>query len=469
MSRIALALIACLVGATIAATSFAEDASPALISANSEWGGADAPCGGDDCSDCDYDGDCGCDVGGLGCGLAVADADPWRLFGKCCFLKEHDLSITGWLNGGIMGNADGPSNHFNGPVTFADDTRGQFNQAYLILERTPADLSQNSGLYLGGRVDFLFGSDYFFTTSAGLDGTTFGNDPRWNGGPSQLYGFSMPQLYAETDYNDLRIKWGHFYTILGYEVAPAVGNFFYTHSYAMQYGQPFTHTGMLASRSLGDDWTASAGVVGGWNDFALQEGAQYLGGLTYAEQGLGSLSGSVIAGNESDFNVPGVSPQSNRTMYSLVGTLNLTDRWTYVVHHQLGVQQHTLGFNALNRDGATWAGVNQYLFYDINEFWKFGARFEWFDDPAGYLVTGLRTGNPDAAFRFPSNFYETSVGLNYKPNANLTLRPELRYDWYSGEPGYLSPAVVSPPPNRPYDDSRKREQFLFGFDAILQF
>ena len=46
-------------------------------------------------------------------------------------------------------------------------------------------------------------------------------------------------------YNDWKIKLGHFYTPIGYEVVPANGNFFYTHAYTMQYGEPFTHTGVL--------------------------------------------------------------------------------------------------------------------------------------------------------------------------------------------------------------------------------
>jgi hypothetical protein len=62
----------------------------------------------------------------------------------CCCLKEHCTTVTGWVDGGIMGNAQSPSTHFNGPVTFPDDDRGQFNQVYGILQRT-TDLSTNCG------------------------------------------------------------------------------------------------------------------------------------------------------------------------------------------------------------------------------------------------------------------------------------------------------------------------------------
>ena len=30
------------------------------------------------------------------------------------------------------------------------------------------------------------------------------------------------------------------------------------------------------------------------------------------------------------------------------------------------------------------------------------------------------------------DYYELTFGLNYKPHANITIRPEMRYDWYEG-------------------------------------
>jgi hypothetical protein len=401
--------------------------------------------------------------------LTCPDVTTYHLFNDNCWLKEHDTTLTGWIDGGIMGNTFSPTNHFNGPVTFTDRDDGQLNQFYGVLQRTPADMSKNCGLFVGGDIDFMWGSDYFFTTAAGLDGTKRGNVPLWYSDPNRLYGYAMPQAYVETDYDDLKVKWGHFYTILGYEVVPSIGNFFYTHSYTMQYGEPFTHTGMLASRNINDNWSWSAGVVSGWNDFDMEDGAQFLGGITYTDKTYGSLAFSLVSGNESDINVPGVGPDSNRTMYSLVWTRNLNSRWTYVLQHDLGVQQNTLGFNAVDSKRADWYGINQYLFYKINCCWTLGWRFEWFDDPQGYLVTGLRPGNTDARFRFPGSFYETSVGVNYKPNGNLTVRGELRYDWYDGQPGFSSPAIPGPPPNQPYGDNANINQFLLGVDVVLQF
>lgn len=466
MKRYTLVFVTVMAGGIFAAAAVAETAdttSPTPAATSSTSG----------CGNCGCSSDCN---SGCGCGCAVGCGDGWccpsattdRLFDGCCCLKQCDTTLTGWVEGGIMANADSPSTHFNGPTTFPDDDRGQLNQFYGVLKSTPADMSKNCGWFLGYDVDFFYGSDYFFTTAAGLDGTRRGNTPRWNGDPDQNYGFAMPQLYFETDYNDLKVKWGHFYTIIGYEVVPAIGNFFYTHSYTMQYGEPFTHTGMLASSSINDYWSWSGGVVGGWNDFDTQEGAQFLGGLTYTEKDRTSLAFSLVTGNESDINVAGVPPESNRTMYSIVWSNTLSSRLTYVLQHDLGVQQDTLGFNALGDKTSEWYGINQYLFYKLNCCWTAGWRFEWFDDPTGYVVTGLRPGNTDARFRFPGNFYETSFGLNYKPNGNFTLRPELRYDWYHGPGGFSSPGVPVAGA-QPFNDNQDKDQFLFGLDAIYQF
>ncbi|HTQ38034.1 MAG TPA: outer membrane beta-barrel protein, partial [Pirellulales bacterium] len=238
------------------------------------------------------------------------------------------------------------------------------------------------------------------------------------------------------------------------------GNFFYTHSYTMQYGEPFTHTGVLASRNINDNWAWSAGVVAGWNDFSLEEGAQFLGGITYTDAAYGSLAFSIITGDESTINTSGEGPFANRTMISTVWTRNLTSRWTYVFQNDDGWQA-----DASDADGAstaTWYGVNQYLFYKINCCWTLGWRFEWFRDQDGFVVTEpLRSidAGGTAFGGFTGDFYETSIGLNYKPNGNFALRPEIRYDWYTGAPGTNG---------LPYNDGNSRNQFLFGLDAIYQ-
>ena len=238
----------------------------------------------------------------------------------------------------------------------------------------------------------------------------------------------------------------------------------------MQYGEPFTHTGMLASRNINDHWSWSAGLVAGWNDFTLQDGGQFLGGITYTDKDYGSLAFSIVSGNESDFNFPGIGPTSNRTMYSLVWTRNLNSRWTYVMQHDLGVQQNTLGFNALDTKQAEWYGVNQNLFYKINCCWTLGWRFEWFDDPEGLPGYGTASGQYRRAVPISWQFLRdvAGAGLQAHRESHHPQRSPLRLQ-YSGQTGFVATAVLSIPPNLPYGDNVYKKQFLFGVDAIYQF
>jgi len=398
-------------------------------------------------------GNCGCD----GCCCNPCEPQVWHAL-DCCCLKQNRMSIYGWVDAGIIGNQRLTPDRFNGPLTFPDRRgEGELNQAYFVMERTIDKC--NCGFDLGGRVDFLYGTDYFYTTAAGLDGRSFGNTPRWDNNDF-LYGAAMPQVYVEAAWDDIRIKMGHFYTIIGYESVPAIANFFYSHAYTNQYGEPFTHTGILASQPLNDHWTWSAGIDDGWDTFNADDRANFLGGLTYSDKDWGSLAFAINTGGESIFG-PGVGPFANRTMYSLVWSRTFNNCFTYVLQHDFGYQS----LAPLDLLGREWYGVNQYLLYKINCCWSAGARIEWFRDDDGYRVTGLRPGNAIQGASFPGNFYEYTLGLNYKPNANLAIRPEVRWDNYHGLPNQNQGIAAT----LPFDGGTRSSQFTYGFDIVCQF
>ena len=78
------------------------------------------------------------------------------------------FQFRGWLDAGILGNASAPASHFNGPYNSEEVDNGQFNQAYLIMERT---MAADGSFTVGGRADLLYGSDYFLAQSTGLEKT----------------------------------------------------------------------------------------------------------------------------------------------------------------------------------------------------------------------------------------------------------------------------------------------------------
>ena len=105
-----------------------------------------------------------------------------------------------------------------------------------------------------------------------------GWDNTWDNGVN--YGWAMPQLYLEAGYGDLSVKAGHFYTIIGYEVVQATGNFFYSHAYTFNNSEPFTHTGILATYNLSDDVTFYGGWTEGWDSGFDDNGDNFLGGIS---------------------------------------------------------------------------------------------------------------------------------------------------------------------------------------------
>src|SRR5690606_3405402 len=115
----------------------------------------------------------------------------------------------------------------------------------------------------------------------------------------RFYGLAMPQVYGEVGYNDLSVKIGHFYTIIGYEVVTAPGNFFYTHAYTMQYGEPFTHTGALATWKANDQLSLMGGFHFGWDNFDnYYDRASFLGGATFtSSDGNSSLAYALTVGD----------------------------------------------------------------------------------------------------------------------------------------------------------------------------
>ena len=383
--------------------------------------------------------------------------EPWRLFCQ----KECGWNIYGFLNAGIMWNTANPADGFNGPVVFPDRDSGQFNQAYFILEDV-ADLGGCCGWDWGYRVDALYGSDYLYTMSAGLElDPDF--TPRWNqnaAGFNSEYGLALPQFYLDLAYNDWKVKVGHFYTPIGYEVVPATGNFFYTHAYTHMYGEPFTHTGVLGQYTYSDTTTLNIGVVNGWDAFdkVSDEAAPLFGFSWDGGNGLTLAWNAILSQHEPIFLGPAAGALTDRQMYSLVigYTFGCDGEWQYVLNHDYGWQA---GANAFTPGlAAEWYGVNQYLYYTVNDCWKVGARFEWFRDDDGARVTGLR--NPSNAIfgqSFAGNFYDISLGLNWTPTANWTIRPEVRYDWFDG---------VGTVPG-PFDAGTDNDQFLLGFDAIF--
>ena len=363
------------------------------------------------------------------------------------------IDVGGWVDAGITLNGEDPQDRFNGPLP-TNDRAGdlQMNQLWLFLEK-PVDTG-GCGTDIGGRVDIVYGTDW---RAAYVNGLGF-EDLRLNG-PNQLYGLSLPQMYAEFAVNDISVRIGRMSGILGYEIPPAPANFFYSHSYALPYGEPALITGLMSDYKLSDQFTVLAGFHQGvhqWDNNNGQLNVQ--AGLNWTSKDQRFSAAYAFDVGRNNF-LPAVFHLQQEYLHSIVLKYQVTERMLYVLQNDYGYANADAGF-----EDADWYGINQHLLYTLDEKWSAGVRVEWFRDDDGTRVLGL--GNLDCQGwdglpGFNGSFTSLTAGLNWKPKANVVLRPEVRWDWYNGSTNLGG--------ELPFDDGNSSSQFTLATDLIVLF
>lgn len=418
-------------------------------------------------------GSCGCDCGcgcGCGCGLAgllfddckldCPDLKTVKLFDDCCWLKCHNITVGGWIETGFSGH-DGPRNPdgYNGPDGFNDrDQEFNGDQFYTTVQKA---LKDNDTCWdWGFTVDTLVGEDYDYPLARGLDAKDNGA-PRWYFDNRKFYGLAIPQAYLEVGWSDLSAKVGHMYTLLGNEVVNPTANFFYSHNYAFLYAYPFTQTGVVVTQKWNDQVVINYGFNEGWDNWDdTDENVSATGGFTWTScDKKQTLAYFFQVGNEPSTPFSVFGPFHNRFVNSAVYTDKLSDRLTYTQEAMFAEQSDG---NYGGTSDASWYGSTAYLTYQLNCCWTEGLRFEYFRDTEGTRVAGNPTegGNASSAGGFAGDFYDVTYGLNYKMNGNVTIRPEIRYDWFQGQ----DLAGV-----KPYMNGASNHQWIYSVDAIVLF
>lgn len=376
--------------------------------------------------------------------------DPWTLMnlfddecGKNC-LKDKGILISGWLQMGYQNNPDGAFTG-NGPfLSQHEHNKFNLNQLYLYSAKV-ADGTK--GLDWGYRVDMMYGVD-------GNEAQSFGNINSghwdylngWGGVPPAEpnthgpYEWAMPQLYGEVAMGDLSVKLGHFYTPIGYEVVTSPDNFFLSRQITFYNSEPFTHTGALATYKVNDKLTVIGGWTLGWDTgyYQFNGGSNGIAGLTYT---VSDKTTVVYATGFGDFGWRG-----DGVINSFILSHKFTDKLMWVSQFDV-LQADVTDVYGVSGDFMTTGiagdstGYINYLFYEINEKWKAGARYEW------YKADGV-------------SYNTFTYGVNYKPTANLTIRPEMRHMWANDPVG----AAAVPGIESIYGGAD-----IFGIDAIFKF
>ena len=420
------------------------------------------------------------------------------------FFKDKGIEVGGWVHGGATFNPSHSTNGYNGPVTFNDRANQfQLNQVNIFLQR--AVVTEGKSWDLGFRTDFLFGTDAIFTQAYGNpafdvnSGAAMPNRGTWDldlcCNSSRSYGIALPQAFVEVYApigNGLNVKAGHFYTPIGYESVPAPNNFFYSHAYTMQYGEPFTHTGVLTNYTINKNLKFMSGGItgsgtGGWDGNFNRQMDNWggIGGLTWTSDD--NRSSANIAGTGST-----ASSRSNNFwgMYSIVLKHMITPKTHFILQHDHGFADGVLiANNTMNvTKEAQWYGINTHMYYDVLPDFSVGVRGEWFRDRDGFrvwspgrvsaatnIVNGVGSsyavpGGQPLALSQPADYYAVTIGANWKPAKRLkieskalqqfNIRPNIRYDRADG---LVNTAYM------PFGGGTSKDQVLFSMDFVLPF
>jgi hypothetical protein len=391
--------------------------------------------------------------------------EEWRFFQNDC-LDCRGITVNGFIGWNpYTWNTSNPSDGFNGPVTWTDRSNvPSMNQLYLFAEK--ATDTGGCGWDWGWRIDGMYGSDARFTTAQHLETRGYFQDPKWS--TQRFYGPALPQFYVEGAYNDLKVKAGHYYAPVGYEVVPTTGNFFPNLPYTFQYGEPFTFTGVQATWQYSENVAIGGGIQQGWDNLDAGGNPNTGFNVTYVENFSdgASLAISSVVGCE-----PTLSTTTNRQRYLQTNVYSrplaaISDRLNYVVQSDFGYQND----GAANGDDAYWYGLNQYMFYKVSDCMSYGVRAEWFRDQEGTRVGGFLGQTPDGAdrglagnrFGYEGSFYEVTFGANWKYSANTIIRPYVRLDWFSG-------TSTGGAGTLPFDNGTGNSQTLIGGDIVTVF
>ena len=319
-------------------------------------------------------------------------------------LDESAYEIGGWTNLAYYDN-NIPLSQAKDDLLSFDDIPDRVNlaQQWFYIGRT---VDGSSGLDVGGRVDVLYGTDAQKTQAFGNPGAGVRGFGSWDASLDHgYYGWAIPQAYAELAAGDLALKAGHFFTPVGYEVIPATGNFFHSHSYTMFNSEPFTHTGALATYSGFEALMLYGGWTAGWDTGFdnLNGGSNFLGGFA------AELNDAVTFTYINTYGNFGWRDGGSKDSYShsCVLAAELTENLQYIAQSDY-LRTDNPGVSQFDT-----VGLNQYLLFKLNDVVSTGGRVEW------WKADGV-------------SYYEATGGFNLRLFENLVFRPEVRHDWAPG-------------------------------------
>jgi len=323
----------------------------------------------------------------------------------------EEVKLFAYVENSYTFNLTGAGRDATNELRFYDFDEGYtFNMAEFSIKKDPTlDSWFGFGLVVTG------GSDAQKNHSLGIFRGKDDAFPFRNTAPIDLQEAYISLMLPIGD--GLTVKGGKFVTLLGYEVIESPNNLNFSRGYLFALAIPLTHTGVLVSYTFADWFSATAGVVVGW-DVTQDNNSKPSFTGQFAFTPIKDLTASLnwIVGPEQ-------VEKDNRLRYVLDWVVAYTGfkNTTLALNVDYGYEQKDAFLTSLatrQDTDATWFGAAAYVAYDITEAFRIALRQEYFRD-----ADGARTG-----FGRPLSLSSTTLTAQYKIWKGLVGRVEYRHD-----------------------------------------
>jgi len=310
-------------------------------------------------------------------------------------LDASDIKIAGYIDTSYTYSS-------NKKVTFTDDTPNR------VFDREPNSFNFNMAeLSISLQPDEGFGG--VVVLNAGTDADVTGAL-----GSGTNDNFDVQQAFVSYKTGGAHLMFGKFATLIGAEVIESPDNLNFSRSILFGYAIPFTHTGARLHYDINDMISAVVGVNNGWDNLTDNNKQKSVeAAISFTPSEMFSLSVQGMSGLEDGAtNGAGILQQGNRSLIDAVATINATDRLTFVINADYGIQKK----GTVTGTSARWWGVAGYGNYQFTDQWRLAVRGEYFDDRHGF-----RSGTKQ-------KWKEVTTTLAFAPTEHVELRGEYRHD-----------------------------------------
>ncbi|OUY06245.1 outer membrane beta-barrel protein [Acinetobacter populi] len=412
--------------------------------------------------------------------------------------KGENITITGWAQASVADSNHGkqlaPATVFRHSDGFTLDQMGIMVEkkikSNLISRVGPIPVEMPKDFDWGFNITAMYGADNFFFRTYGLDDdwsiNKLGNFDRTD------YYTTLTQAYLDfylPYFNGSNLTIGLFHSPLGHEIgfalpSPAPANF-YTHTYSFVHG-PAKHTGVLWSSHLLNNPTTSKlsyelGLVRGYNNWQdIHNNWSLIANLRWRSADFKTwVDFENIYGNSTDDSVTSClcgSPIPTSSALASDSSLKRFQSYLTISHDideknslameaSYGYQEKSLFADILNQIPSTslsnggvdasWSGVNLSYKHKFNTQLSTSLRGEYFD-----------TDGVNVMLPYAGKYKALTSNIAWSPVPYLRLRPEIRYDWYTGKAKPFGADKDTPPPltQGQYDN-----QFSYSVDLTFFF